>query len=49
MSTASAVVFAYSEVGARCLAALIETGVDVKLVVTHDDDPNEQRWFQSVA
>ncbi len=49
MSTASAVVFAYSEVGARCLAALIESGVDVKLVVTHDDDPNEQRWFQSVA
>ena len=49
MSSASAVVFAYSEVGARCLAALLESGIDVKLVVTHDDDPNEQRWFASVA
>jgi methionyl-tRNA formyltransferase len=43
------VVFAYSEVGARCLAALIESGVAVPLVVTHEDDPREQRWFQSVA
>jgi methionyl-tRNA formyltransferase len=46
---ASAVVFAYSEVGARCLGALFEAGLDVRLVVTHEDDPNEQRWFASVA
>ncbi len=46
---ASCVVFAYSEVGARCLGALFEAGVDVRLVVTHEDDPNEQRWFASVA
>ena len=46
---ASSVVFAYSEVGARCLGALFEAGVDVRLVVTHADDPNEQRWFASVA
>jgi methionyl-tRNA formyltransferase len=45
----TAVVFAYSEVGARCLGALFEAGVDVRLVVTHEDDPNEQRWFASVA
>jgi methionyl-tRNA formyltransferase len=45
----SAVVFAYSEVGARCLSALLEAGVDVALVVTHEDDPHEQRWFKSVA
>jgi methionyl-tRNA formyltransferase len=46
---ASCVVFAYSEVGARCLGALFEAGVEVRLVVTHEDDPNEQRWFASVA
>jgi methionyl-tRNA formyltransferase len=45
----TSVVFAYSEVGARCLGALLEAGVDVQLVVTHEDDPNEERWFASVA
>ena len=49
MSHASAVVFAYSEVGARCLGALYEANIAVPLVVTHEDDPNEQRWFASVA
>ena len=44
-----AVVFAYSEVGARCLEALYEAGVDVLLVCTHEDDPHEVRWFASVA
>ncbi|HUO79040.1 MAG TPA: formyltransferase [Steroidobacteraceae bacterium] len=48
-AAARCVVFAYSEVGARCLGALFEAGVDVCLVVTHEDDPNEQRWFASVA
>jgi methionyl-tRNA formyltransferase len=43
------VVFAYSEVGARCLSALLRGGVSVRLVVTHEDDPQEQRWFSSVA
>jgi methionyl-tRNA formyltransferase len=47
--TATAVVFAYSEVGARCLQALYDAGVAVQLVVTHEDDPNENRWFASVA
>ena len=45
----SAVVFAYSEVGARCLAALYEAGIEVPLVCTHADDPHEVRWFASVA
>ncbi len=43
------VVFAYSEVGARCLAALFEAKVEVCLVITHEDDPQEVRWFASVA
>lgn len=44
-----AVVFAYHEVGARCLQALLDAGVDVQLVITHTDDPNERIWFTSVA
>lgn len=43
-----AVVFAYHDVGVRCLKTLLARGVDVALVVTHDDDPREARWFDSV-
>lgn len=45
----TAVVFAYSEVGARCLDTLYEAGIRVPLVCTHEDDPRETRWFASVA
>ncbi|OGA26839.1 MAG: formyltransferase [Betaproteobacteria bacterium RIFCSPLOWO2_02_FULL_65_24] len=44
-----AVVFAYHDVGVRCLGVLLEAGVEVSLVVTHRDDPGEQIWFASVA
>jgi methionyl-tRNA formyltransferase len=44
-----AVVFAYHDVGARCLGVLLEGGVEVPLVVTHRDDPSERIWFASVA
>jgi methionyl-tRNA formyltransferase len=44
----TAVVFAYGDVGVRCLAVLLEQGVEVKLVVTHLDDPEENRWYASV-
>lgn len=43
------VVFAYSEVGVRCLRVLLRRGVRVALVLTHEDDPTEDRWFGSVA
>jgi methionyl-tRNA formyltransferase len=43
------VVFAYHDVGVRCLKALLSAGVQVPLVVTARDDPNETRWFASVA
>jgi methionyl-tRNA formyltransferase len=46
---ASAVVFAYHNVGVRCLAALLAQGIDVRLVVTHRDAPTENIWFASVA
>ena len=46
---ASAVVFAYHNVGVRCLKVLLSHGVDVPLVVTHIDNANENIWFDSVA
>jgi len=45
----SAAVFAYHDVGARCLRVLLDAGIDVPLVVTHADDPAERVWFASVA
>lgn len=44
----SAVVFAYHNVGARSLKVLLAHGVDVRLVITHEDNPGEQIWFASV-
>jgi len=44
----SAIVFAYHNVGYRCLSVLLAHGVDVKLVVTHRDNPQENIWFESV-
>ncbi|MBI3222754.1 MAG: formyltransferase [Nitrosomonadales bacterium] len=43
-----AVVFAYHNVGQRCLSVLLAHGVDVALVVTHRDNPKETIWFDSV-
>lgn len=45
---ARAVVFAYGDVGVRCLGVLLEAGLEVPLVVTHVDDPGERRWYASV-
>jgi len=42
-------VFAYSAVGHACLKALIGLRAAPALVVSHEDDPNETRWFPSVA
>lgn len=44
-----AVVFAYHNVGVRCLRVLLAHDVDVRLVVTHEDRPDETIWFDSVA
>jgi len=45
----SAVVFGYHNVGVRCLKVLLAGGVDIKLVVTHEDNPDENVWFESVV
>lgn len=44
-----AIVFAYHNVGVRCLSVLLAHGVDVLRVVTHTDNPAETIWFDSVA
>ncbi|HUF92097.1 MAG TPA: formyltransferase family protein [Candidatus Limnocylindria bacterium] len=43
------VLFAYHTFGARVLEALSARGEDIAAVVTHEDDPRERRWFDSVA
>ena len=44
-----AVVFAYHNVGVRCIKVLLARGVEIALVVTHEDNPAETIWFESVA
>jgi len=44
-----AVVFAYHDVGVNCLKALLHAEIKIDLVVTHQDDPNENVWFGSVS
>lgn len=46
---ARAIVFAYHDVGVRCLRVLLDAGVEVPLVVTHADAASENIWFGSVA
>ncbi len=45
----NAVVFAYHNVGVRCIKTLLARGVHIDLVVTHEDNPAETIWFESVA
>ncbi|MGH8295939.1 MAG: formyltransferase family protein, partial [Steroidobacteraceae bacterium] len=49
MSAPRAVVFAYHDVGVRCLKVLLSAKIEVPLVVTVAGDPKENRWFASVA
>jgi methionyl-tRNA formyltransferase len=41
--------FGYSEVGYECLALLLERGVNVTALITHEDNPNEKIWFKTPA
>lgn len=49
MSRTRAVVFAYHDVGVRCLKTLLSGDVEVPLVVTVPDDPHERQWYANVA
>lgn len=44
-----AVVFAYHNVGVRCLSVLLAHEIEVPLVLSHQDNPAETIWFESVA
>jgi methionyl-tRNA formyltransferase len=43
------VLFGYHTIGYLCLQELIERDEEVCAVVTHNDDPDEHIWFESVA
>jgi len=43
------VVFGYQEIGCVCLETLIRRGVEIRALVTHEDDPSENVWFRSTA
>ena len=49
MATPRAVVFAYHDVGVRCIKVLLSAGVEIPLIVTTRDDPSETQWFASAA
>jgi methionyl-tRNA formyltransferase len=42
------VIFAYSSIGCECLEELLTGGLDAAAVFTHEDDPDEEKWFRSV-
>lgn len=48
-TTPTAVVFAYHNVGVRCIKTLLARGIHIALVVSHEDNPAETIWFESVA
>ena len=48
MAKPRAVVFGYGDIGVRGTATLLGFGLEVPLVVTHRDDPNETRWYASL-
>jgi methionyl-tRNA formyltransferase len=41
--------FGYSEVGHECLDLLLERGLNVVALITHEDNPNENIWFKTPA
>ena len=46
---ARCLLFAYHEMGYGCMEALLETGVPVTALFTHEDDPHEEIWWRSSA
>jgi methionyl-tRNA formyltransferase len=41
--------FGYSQIGYRAVELLVERGDEVLAVVTHRDDPHENRWYRTPA
>ncbi|MBI3849161.1 MAG: formyltransferase [Verrucomicrobia bacterium] len=49
MTEPRVIVFGYSEVGYECLELLLRRKTRVVAVFTHEDKPDENLWFRSVA
>jgi UDP-4-amino-4-deoxy-L-arabinose formyltransferase/UDP-glucuronic acid dehydrogenase (UDP-4-keto-hexauronic acid decarboxylating) len=43
------IVLAYHNIGCVGIKALLAHGYDIQAVFTHEDDPHENTWFESVA
>ena len=43
------VVLAYHNIGCVGIRALLSHGFEIQAVFTHEDDPKENTWFESVA
>lgn len=48
ISSKTAVVFGYGDMGIRCLKILRDAGLKISLVVTHKDSSQEKIWFGSL-
>jgi methionyl-tRNA formyltransferase len=48
-SAARCLLFSYHEMGYGCMEALLETGVPVTALFTHEDDSHEEIWWRSCA
>lgn len=46
---AACVLFAYHEMGAACMEALLGLGAPIAALFTHRDDPHEEVWWRSCA
>ncbi|MCJ7810496.1 MAG: formyltransferase, partial [Desulfobulbaceae bacterium] len=44
-----AIVLAYHNIGCAGIRALLRNGFEIAAVFTHNDDPKEKIWFESVA
>ncbi len=49
MTKPAILVFAYHDVGYECLDFLIQNDEYILAVITHENNPNEEIWFRSVA
>ncbi len=49
MTKPAVLVFAYHDVGYECLDFLIQNDEYILAVITHENNPNEEIWFRSVA
>jgi methionyl-tRNA formyltransferase len=45
----SAIVFAYHNIGVTGIECLLQAGFEISQIITHQDDPKENIWFDSVS